>query len=208
MNHGSHVAMVYRRTEKTVRRLAQRHGAIIAAARASAAEGGMAAVQIAPVAARAGIATGTVYRYFPSKTELVAALVAALCEREVAALEGAAKAAPGPLSALAAAISTFAARALERRRLAFALMAEPVEPEIDGARAAYREALTGEFEKLIRKALGAGRLPDQDAALAAPALVGALVEGLIGSPPAAAPGDPAKSRPPAHMLTPSSLRAL
>src|SRR5438034_1107792 len=51
MNHDSHVAMVYRRTEKTVRRLAQRHGAIIAAARASAAEGGMAAVQVAPVAA-------------------------------------------------------------------------------------------------------------------------------------------------------------
>src|SRR6266567_4438005 len=80
------------------------------------------------------------------------ALVAALCEREVAALEGAAKAAPGPLSALAAAISAFAARALERRRLAFALMAEPVEPEIDGARASYRQALIGEFEKLIRKA--------------------------------------------------------
>src|SRR6266481_1034295 len=136
-------AMPYRRTANVVRKLAARHDAILAAACEAAAEGGMAAVQIAPVAARAGIATGTVYRYFPSKTELVAALVAALCEREVAALEGAAKAAPGPLSALAAAISTFAARTLERRRLAFALMAEPVEPEIDGARAAYREALTG-----------------------------------------------------------------
>src|SRR5882724_11582370 len=161
-------AMPYRRTENVVRKLAARHDAIVVAACEVAADGGMAAVQIAPVAERAGIATGTVYRYFPSKTELVAALVAALCEREVAALEGAAKGASGPLSALAAAISTFAARALERRRLA--LMAEPVEPEIDGARAAYREALTGEFEKLIRKALGAGRLPDQDAALAAPAL--------------------------------------
>src|SRR5262249_4794417 len=80
-----------------------RQDAILAAACDAAAEGGMAAVQIAPVAARAGIATGTVYRYFPSKTELVAALVAALCAREVAALEGAAQAAPGPLSALAAA---------------------------------------------------------------------------------------------------------
>ena len=164
--------MPYRRTANVVRKLAARHDAILAAACEAAAEGGMAAVQIAPVAARAGIATGTVYRYFPSKTELVAALVAVLCEREVAALEGAAKAAPGPLSALAAAISAFAARALERRRLAFALMAEPVEPEIDGARASYRQALIGEFEKLIRKALDAGRLPDQDAALAAPALLG------------------------------------
>src|SRR5205807_7080183 len=118
MNRGSFLPVIYRRTDKVIRRLAQRHGSIIAATRESASESGMAAVQIAPVAARAGIAAGTVYRYFPSKTELVAALVAALCEREVAALEGAAKAAPGPLSALAAAISTFAARALERRRLA------------------------------------------------------------------------------------------
>src|SRR5258708_21010527 len=120
MNHGSHVAMVYRRTEKTVRRLAQRHGAIIAAARASAAEGGMAAVQVAPVAARAGIAAGTVYRYFPSKTDLVAALVAAVSEHEIGALRRAAEAAPGPLSALAPAIAPFASRAMAQRRLALA----------------------------------------------------------------------------------------
>src|SRR5213592_660252 len=103
--------MPYRHTENVVRKLAARHDAIIAAARALAAEGGMAAVQIAPVAARAGIAAGTVYRYFPSKTELVAALVAAVAEREIGALRAAAEAAPGPLSALAAAITTFAARA-------------------------------------------------------------------------------------------------
>jgi AcrR family transcriptional regulator len=201
-------AMPYRRTANVARKLAARHDAILAAACEAAAEGGMAAVQIAPVAARAGIATGTVYRYFPSKTELVAALAAALGEREMAALEGAAKAAPGPLSALAAAISTFAARALERRRLAFALMAEPVEPEVDRARTSYRRALVGEFEQLIRKALGAGRLPDQDAALAAPALLGALVEGLLGAHAPAAPEDPAKARAQVQMLTLFALRAL
>src|SRR6516164_2737276 len=193
-------AMPYRRTANVARKLAARHDAILAAACEAAAEGGMAAVQIAPVAARAGIATGTVYRYFPSKTDLVAALAAALGEREMAALEGAAKAAPGPLSALAAAISTFAARALERRRLAFALMAEPVEPEVDRARASYRQALLGAFEQLIRKALGAGRLPDQDAALAAP--------GLLGAHAPAAPDDPAKARAQAQMLTLFALRAL
>jgi AcrR family transcriptional regulator len=200
--------MPYRRTENVVRKLAARHDAILAAACQAAAEGGMAAVQIAPVAERAGIATGTVYRYFSSKTELVAALVAALSEREMAALEGAAKAAPGPLSALAAAIATFAARALGRRRLAFALIAEPVEPEVDSARAPYRQALAAEFEKLIRQALDAGRLPDQDAALAAPALLGALIEGLIGSRVPAAPDDPAKARARVQMLTLFALRAL
>src|SRR2546425_6123468 len=185
-------AMPSRRTENVVRKLAARHDAIVAAACEVAAEGGMAAVQIAPVAERAGIATGTVYRYFPSKTELVAALVAALAEREMTALESAANAAPGPLSALAAAIATFAARALANRRLAFALIAEPVEPEIDRARASYRQALAAELEKLIRQALG--HLPAQDAALAAAALVGALIEGLIGPLAPAPAADPAKTR--------------
>src|SRR5438552_7301016 len=193
-------AMPYRRTENVVRKLAARHDAIVAAACEVAAEGGMAAVQIAPVAERAGIAAGTVYRYFPSKTELVAALVAELAEREIGALAGAAAAAPGPLSALAAAVTTFAARALARRRLAFALIAEPVEPEIDRARAAYRQKLTGEFAGLIRRALDAGRLPEQDAGLAAPALLGALIEGLIGERAPAAPANPAEARARVQML--------
>jgi AcrR family transcriptional regulator len=60
--------MAYRRTENVVRRLAARAMAIIAAAGALAAEAGINAVQIAPVSQRAGVATGTVYRYFPSKT--------------------------------------------------------------------------------------------------------------------------------------------
>ncbi|MGC1353671.1 MAG: TetR family transcriptional regulator, partial [Xanthobacteraceae bacterium] len=67
--------MPYRRTENVARRLAARHDAIIAAARQIAGEGGMAAVQIASVAARAGVAAGTVYRYFPAKTDLIATLL-------------------------------------------------------------------------------------------------------------------------------------
>src|SRR2546423_334616 len=197
--------MVYRRTDKVLRRLAQRHATIVDAARAIAAEGGMGAVQIAPVAERAGIAAGTVYRYFPSKTALVTALVEAQSAAEIEALARAAGAAPGPLSALCAAIATFAGRALARRRLAFALIAEPVEPEIEAARVSYRRALAGAFEARIRAALAGGHLPDQDAAEAAAALVGALIEGLIG-PLAAAPEGRARER--VQALTLFALRAL
>jgi len=200
--------MPYRQTENVARRLAARRDAILAAAGNAAAEGGMAAVQIAPVAAQAGIAAGTVYRYFPAKTDLVAALVALYSARELAALQSAAKAAPGPLSALAAAIATFAARALADRRLAFALIAEPVEPEVDAARAAYRQALVDEFKRLIHNAHTLGRLPEQDAPLAAAALVGALIEGLIGpvAPPVA--DDPATARVRVQALTLFALRGL
>ena len=67
--------MAYRRTDECRRRLAARQDAIVAAARQIASEDGMAAVQIAAVAARAGIAAGTVYRYFPSKDDLVGGAV-------------------------------------------------------------------------------------------------------------------------------------
>jgi AcrR family transcriptional regulator len=200
--------MPYRQTENVVRKLAARHEAILAAAQAAAAEGGMAAVQIAPVAERAGIATGTVYRYFPAKTELVAGLVKVVAAREVAALAEAARAAPGPLSALAAAFATFAARALARRRLAFALLAEPVEPDVDIARAGYRAAIAGEFERLIASALAGGHLPLQDPALTAAAILGALTEGLIGPLAPQAANDGATVRPQVQALTLFALRAL
>jgi AcrR family transcriptional regulator len=200
--------MVYRRTEKVVRRLAQRQAAIVAAARALAAEAGMAAVQIAPVAKRAGIAAGTVYRYFPSKTELVEAVVAAVSERELAAMRRAGDAAPGPLSALAAVVTTLAARALARRRLAWAVIAEPVDPEIDAVRLTYRMALAGELEARLAAAIRAGQLPEQDVRVAAPALVGALLEGLVGplAPDAAASAGTARDA--VQALTLFALRAV
>ena len=108
--------MPYRRTDNVVRRLTARKDAILAAALSVASEAGMAAIQMVPIAARAGIAAGTVYRYFPGKTELLTALIASISEREVSAVRRAADAAPGPLSALAAAIATFATRAMRNRR--------------------------------------------------------------------------------------------
>ncbi|MBI4275269.1 MAG: TetR/AcrR family transcriptional regulator [Rhizobiales bacterium] len=200
--------MPYRRTENVERKLAARHDAIMAAAQSVAAEGGMAAVQVAPVAERAGIAAGTVYRYFPSKTDLVAALVAAIAEREIAAVKKAADAAPGPLSALAAAIATFAMRALRDRRLAWAMIAEPVDAATEAVRLSYRTALAGEWERRIDAAIERALLPAQDAKLAAAALVGALLEGLIGPLAPPSTGDSAMAREAAQTLTLFSLRAL
>ena len=197
--------MPYRRTENVARRLAARHDAIIAAARQMASEGGMAAVQIAAVAARAGIAAGTVYRYFPAKTDLVVALLAEIAEREIGALRRAAAGAPGPLSALSAAIMTFASRALRDRRLIFAAIAETVDAEIDGPRLAFRKSLAAEFSARIAAAVAEGRLPEQEPKLAAAALTGLLVEGLIGP---LAPDAAGRRRDVVQSLTLLALRAL
>ena len=198
--------MAYRRTERVLQHLAARHDAIVAAARAIASEQGLGAVQIVPVAARASIAAGTVYRYFPAKIDLVQALVEAVSARELAAFRRAADAAPGPLSALAAGLVTFAARALRHRRLAFAVSAEPVDAGVDGLRLAARKIFAAELEARIRAAIAGGHLPEQDAAAAAGALVGLLVEGLIG--PLAPPADAAKARDTVQTVTLLALRAL
>jgi AcrR family transcriptional regulator len=199
--------MAYRRTERVMQRLAARQDAILLAARAIAAESGLAAVQIAPVAARAGIAAGTVYRYFPAKTDLVAALVAAVSEREIAALQRAADAAPGPLSALAAALLTFGMRAVRHRRLAWSAIAEPVDAAVDAVRLAYRRQLVEEFNKRITAAAVVGHLPEQDSRLVASAIVGALLEGLIG-PLATEPDGPAAARDAVQSLALLALRAV
>jgi AcrR family transcriptional regulator len=199
--------MPYRRTERVVRRLAAREQAILEAARALAVEHGMAAVQIAAVAKQAGIAAGTVYRYFPSKADLVAALIAALAAREIEAIRKAADAAPGPLSALAASIASFAARALASRKLAWAAIAEPVDADIDTLRLDFRQSLAAELETRIRTAIAGGHLPDQDARVSAPAVIGALTEGLIG-PLAPTYDEPAAAREGVQLATLLALRAL
>lgn len=200
--------MPYRRTQNVIRRQALRHTRIIEAAREAAAAGGMGAVQIAPVAERAEIATGTVYRYFPSKTELVAALVSAISAEEIAAVRKAAKAAPGPVSALAAAIATFAVRALRNRRLAWAVIAEPVDADIEKVRLAYRKALAEELQSRIAAAMKAGHLSQQDVELSSSALVGALLEALLGPLAPDAAGNPVQTRDAVQTLTLLSLRAL
>jgi AcrR family transcriptional regulator len=200
--------MPYRHTERVVRTLAARHDAIMAAARELAAGGGLGSVQIAPVAERAGIAAGTVYRYFPAKANLIAALTAAQAEAETAALDRAADAAPGPLSALAAAIATFAYRAASNRRLAFALMAEPVEADLEPVRARFRATIAEAFTQRIRRAIAGGHLADHDSALAAAALIGALIEGLIGPLAPAANDDPPALRTRVQTLTLFMLRGL
>jgi AcrR family transcriptional regulator len=200
--------MAYRRTENVARRLAEREQSIVDAARAAAVQGGMSAVQIANVAERAGIAAGTVYRYFPAKTDLVTELISAVAVRELAAIRSASDAAPGPLSALAAALSTFAMRLLRERRLAWAVLAEPLDQQTDAARLEFRKAIADEFASRIRTAISYRHLPEQDVAVAAPAIIGALLEGLIGPQAPDFENDAARIRGAVQNATLFALRAL
>lgn len=200
--------MVYRRTQQVVKRLAARRSTILEAARDAAAEGGMSAVQIAPVAARANVAAGTVYRYFPSKADLISELIVEVSRDKLAAIRRAADAAPGPSSALAAAVTTVAVHVVTHRKLAWGILAEPVDVDVTASRLASRREIAGEIELRIAAAVRAGHLPAQDTALAATALLGALHESLVGPLAPANLDDPVKLRDAVQTTTLLALRAV
>jgi hypothetical protein len=99
---------------------------------------------------------------------------------ELAAIRRAADAAPGPSTALAAAVTTVAVHTLSQRRLAWGILAEPVDVDVSASRLASRREIAGEIAARIDAAVRAGHLPVQDTALAATALLGALHEALVG----------------------------
>ena len=66
---------------------------------------------------------------------------------------------------LDAVVRRFAGSALENRRLAWALVYEPVDPLIDAERLAHRQDYRERLADLLRIAIEAGEIPDQDADL-------------------------------------------
>ncbi|MGZ8635001.1 MAG: TetR/AcrR family transcriptional regulator [Solirubrobacteraceae bacterium] len=173
--------MPYRPTQLTEARSAATRERIVGAAHALIARGGYREAQVAAVAAGAGVATGSVYRHFPSKADLFAEVFRRASQREVDATRAAAEAAGGTASQrLAAAVETFARRALRGRRLAWALLAEPVDPAVEVERLAFRRAHAADFARVLRDGVAAGELAPQNAELSAAALVGALGEALVG----------------------------
>jgi AcrR family transcriptional regulator len=171
--------MAYRRTERVEARLADNRARILRAARLLVAESGFREAQIASIAASAGVAVGTVYRYFPTKADLFAEIVRSVSQREVDVLREIADSGGPASERLTAAVQAFASRALRGRRLACAVLAEPVDPEVDDVRLEYRRIHYGTFERIIREGIQAEEFPPQDVASSAACLVGAFMEGLV-----------------------------
>jgi AcrR family transcriptional regulator len=155
---------------------------LLGAAQELVEEGGYAAASVAAVAERAGVAAGTLYRHWPSKGELFAELFRVVCDREVAAMEavGVATSELAAVERVAAVLTTFAERALRNPRLAWALIAEPVDPLVDAERLSYRHEYARRLVDGLRAGIAAGEIPDQDVELTAAALVGGVGEALVG----------------------------
>lgn len=180
--------MPYRQTEQTEARRRAIRERIVAGCLAQVAEAGYSSASMGAIAARAGIAVGTLYRHFPSKSDLLAEAFANAAEPELAVVAEVA-AADGRSAAerCAAGAEAFCRRALAAPTLAYAQIAEPVDPAVERERLRLRRGYRDVFAGVLDDGVASGELSTHDTATVAAALVGGLGEALVG--PLAAGGD-------------------
>ena len=173
--------MAYRPTERTEARKAATRERIVAAALEQVAEGGYASASVQSVAARAGVAVGTLYRHFPSKSELFAEVFRRASQRELDVLVEVSAADGRPASErVAAAVEAFCRRALAGSVLAYALIAEPVDPAVESERLRLRRGYRDAFAHVLEGGVESGELRPHDIQTLAAMLVGGLGEALVG----------------------------
>lgn len=179
--------MPYRQTQATRAAREDRRRSLTRAAREIVARDGFGAASVRAVATAAGVSPGTVYTYFGSREELLAHVFREAAATELDAVRAAAERAAGvsdgasrAVAQLLAVVEVFAGRAIRGRRLAWALLVEPVDALIDAERLAFRRAYSDTLADVVARGVAAGELPDQDPRLVGPGLVGAIGEALAG----------------------------
>lgn len=172
--------MPYRPTDRTRARLAAAREIIVQAAEQQLAEGGCASTSMAAVSRRAGVATGTVYRHFPSRSDLLAEVFRRAGAAEGEALRALASPSEPAPSRIGAWVEAFIRRALDGPVRARALLTEPVDAALASERVAFRRVYADLFAGAVRDGAARGELAARDPEVAATAIVGALVESVAG----------------------------
>jgi AcrR family transcriptional regulator len=173
--------MAYRETTQIRQRKQATQENILSNALTLLNEVGFSGLQMASLAKRCNLATGTLYRYFANKEALCTAVFEHATNIEVTQVQQQLSAPEKPIpERIANALTTFAKRALRAPVTAWALIAEPVEPAVIAARIKYRERYANLFAQAIEQGISEQSLPPQNSALSSRALVGAIAEALIG----------------------------
>lgn len=171
--------MTYRRTPRMQSRIDAAHEQIIAAAHRLVAERGYGSTGVPDIARAAGVSTGNVYTHFPSKTALFGEVYRRASQHEIRAFREVADTKGTAPERLARMVETFARRALAGRKLAWALLVESVNIEIDVERARLREPYRAIIEGVINEGIETNQFVPQDARITSMCIVGAIVETLV-----------------------------
>src|SRR3954467_5183952 len=148
-------------------RTAATRARIVAAALEQVNEGGYASATVTAVAARAGVAAGSVYTHFPSKTDLFAEVFRDANATELELVTQIVREDEPVPRRLSHALEAWSRRALSAPTLAWALMAEPVDPRLEVERSDSKRAYRDVFAALLEEGVERREVPPLDARLAA-----------------------------------------
>jgi AcrR family transcriptional regulator len=184
--------VAYRETALTRKNARDKRDGLLRAARGLVASGGFKAATVAAIAAECSVSVGSVYSHFDSRDGLLAEVFRSSAGHEIDVVRAAVgEVGTGAADRLGTLVDTFSRRALRGRRMAWALLFEPVSPVVEAERLVYRRSYTELGAQIIRDGLEAGDFLPQDAGLAASAVMGAVSEALVDRlrPESAAPSE-------------------
>ena len=167
--------MSYKRSSLMQERMEQNRAAILQSARELIAQGGLKDAQIQPIAERAGVSSGLVYRYFENKSQVLIEVLSAAILYEIEILDSIAK--RTDLTAhekLHKAVTTFVKRALNSPQLAYSLMFEPIDPSVEHERFRSKQLLKQSIKEILAEGKVNGEFGFEDLNTAALCVVGTM----------------------------------
>lgn len=166
--------MSYKRSSLMQERMEQNRKTILQSARELIAQGGFKDAQIQAIADRAGVSSGLVYRYFTNKSQVLIEILFEAITIEVDILNHIAAGELNATQKLHKAVTTFVRRAMNSPQLAYSLMFEPVDPEIEHARFRTKQMIKESIQEILAEGKASGEFVFEDLNTVALCVVGAM----------------------------------
>ncbi len=166
--------MSYKRSSLMQERMEQNRMVILDSARELIAHGGFKEASIQAIAERAGVSTGLVYRYFENKSQILIEVLSDAIRREVEILDHIAKSDLSAKQKLQKSVTTFVKRAMNSPQLAYSLMFEPVDPEMEHERFRSKQLIKQSIKEILAEGKVNGEFDFEDLNTAALGVVGSM----------------------------------
>ena len=166
--------MSYKRSSLMQERMEQNREAILQSARELIAQGGIKDAQIQAIAERAGVSSGLVYRYFDNKSQVLIEVLTEAIQHEVKILNHIAESELTSKQKLDKAVTTFVKRAMNSPQLAYSLMFEPVDAELEHERFRSKQLIKQSIKEILAAGKINGEFGFEDLNTAALCVVGAM----------------------------------
>lgn len=166
--------MSYKRSSLMQERMEKNRKTILQSARELIAQGGFKEAQIQAIADRAVVSSGLVYRYFDNKSQVLIEVLNAAITLEVEILNHVAQGQLKPTQKLHKAVTTFVRRAMNSPQLAYSLMFEPVDPQLEHERFHSKQLIKQSMKEILAEGKTTGEFGFEDLNTAALCVVGAM----------------------------------